>query len=99
MTSLNKAGKRQVSQDEIEKRAYEIYLERGGSDGMDLEDWLVAERELIGEPEQSDVPEGPNVPLYSHRSSFDTSMSADPEDAGKFKPRGRSAAAGDRSSS
>ena len=27
-------------------RAYELYLERGGTDGQDMEDWLRAEREL-----------------------------------------------------
>jgi len=33
---------------QIERRAYEIYLERGGLDGRDLEDWLEAERQLRG---------------------------------------------------
>jgi hypothetical protein len=32
--------------DEIQSRAYQIYMERGGVDGSDLEDWLQAEREL-----------------------------------------------------
>ena len=32
--------------DEIRQRAYDIYTERGGIDGLDLEDWLQAEREL-----------------------------------------------------
>jgi DUF2934 family protein len=32
--------------DEIRRRAYEIYLERGGEQGRDLENWLQAEREL-----------------------------------------------------
>ena len=31
---------------EIERRAYEIYLERGEQPGRDLDDWLQAEREL-----------------------------------------------------
>jgi hypothetical protein len=31
---------------EIRRRAYEIYLERGGLPGYDLEDWLQAESEL-----------------------------------------------------
>jgi Protein of unknown function (DUF2934) len=31
---------------EIELRAYEIYMERGGKDGNALEDWLTAEKEL-----------------------------------------------------
>ena len=33
-------------EDEIKRRAYEIYLERGEEPGRDLEDWLQAEREL-----------------------------------------------------
>jgi hypothetical protein len=32
--------------EEIRLRAYEIYLERGGLPGNELEDWLQAEREL-----------------------------------------------------
>jgi hypothetical protein len=31
---------------EIRRRAYEIYLERGGQPGGELDDWLQAEREL-----------------------------------------------------
>ena len=31
---------------EIAKRAFEIYCERGGLDGNDVQDWLQAEREL-----------------------------------------------------
>jgi hypothetical protein len=31
---------------EIATRAYELYLQRGGQDGQDFEDWLEAEREL-----------------------------------------------------
>jgi hypothetical protein len=32
--------------EEIRIRAYEIYIERGGKPGHDLDDWLQAEREL-----------------------------------------------------
>jgi len=32
--------------DEIAEAAYQRYLQRGGSDGQDFEDWLEAEREL-----------------------------------------------------
>ncbi len=34
------------SEDEIRKRAYEIYLERGSRPGSALEDWLKAKAEL-----------------------------------------------------
>ena len=32
----------------IERRAYEIYLERGGQEGRAIDDWLEAERQLRG---------------------------------------------------
>lgn len=35
-----------VSHQQIAMRAYEIYLSRGTTDGMALDDWLQAEREL-----------------------------------------------------
>jgi DUF2934 family protein len=31
----------------IAKRAYELFLQRGGVHGRDWEDWLTAERELL----------------------------------------------------
>jgi hypothetical protein len=36
--------------DEIARRAYGLYEERGGGHGRDWEDWLQAERELRGNP-------------------------------------------------
>jgi len=33
---------------DIARRAYDLYLARGGEHGHDLEDWLRAERELKG---------------------------------------------------
>jgi len=33
---------------EVQLLAYEIYMERGGGDGLDVEDWLEAERRLKG---------------------------------------------------
>ncbi len=35
--------------DDIRRRAYEIYLERGEQPGCELDDWLQAERELEGQ--------------------------------------------------
>ena len=37
---------RTPSHDEIAEAAYHRYLQRGGGDGMDFEDWLEAERTL-----------------------------------------------------
>ena len=34
------------TREEIELRAYEIYLKRGGKEGDALDDWLAAEKEL-----------------------------------------------------
>jgi len=34
------------AREEIERRAYELYLERGEIPGFDQDDWLQAEREL-----------------------------------------------------
>ncbi len=39
-------AERHPTRDEIELRAYQIYVERGGAHGNDLEDWLQAEFEL-----------------------------------------------------
>ena len=37
--------------DDITKRAYERFLERGGAYTLDIEDWLEAERQLLSKPE------------------------------------------------
>jgi len=34
------------TREEIEQRAYQLYVQRGGATGSDVEDWLQAEREL-----------------------------------------------------
>jgi hypothetical protein len=34
------------NRDEVQERAYYRYLERGGTDGQALDDWLVAETEV-----------------------------------------------------
>jgi hypothetical protein len=33
--------------EQIRNRAYEIYVSRGNAPGDDLQDWLLAERELL----------------------------------------------------
>ena len=45
--------------DAVARRAYEIYLNRGGDHGADLDDWLEAERQLKRGP--TDVT-GPTAP-------------------------------------
>jgi DUF2934 family protein len=39
-------SRRQPTEEEIRKRAYEIYLQRGCAHGHGLDDWFNAEREL-----------------------------------------------------
>jgi hypothetical protein len=41
---------RQASVEEISHRAYELYLERGGDHGHDVDDWVKAEKELSDKP-------------------------------------------------
>jgi hypothetical protein len=36
-------------EDEIRKRAYELFEARGREEGRELEDWLRAEEEIIGQ--------------------------------------------------
>ena len=43
---MSRTDKKTPTQKEIELRAYEIYLQRGGEDGNELNDWLAAEKEL-----------------------------------------------------
>jgi Protein of unknown function (DUF2934). len=40
------AGFNEPAREEIERRAYELYLARGEVNGHDQDDWLRAEREL-----------------------------------------------------
>jgi hypothetical protein len=40
----------------IARRAYELFLERGGTHGHDVEDWLQAERELLDAARTSEIP-------------------------------------------
>jgi hypothetical protein len=41
------------TKEEIELRAYQIYLERGCEDGYDVTDWFVAEEQLTAETESA----------------------------------------------
>jgi hypothetical protein len=43
---MHEIDERFPTREEIEQRAYEIYLERGEQEGDDLNDWYAAEREL-----------------------------------------------------
>jgi hypothetical protein len=41
------APKRSPITQDIELRAYQIYVDRGATDGSDLDDWLQAERQVL----------------------------------------------------
>lgn len=46
MPTRRRAVRKEPSREEIERRAYELYLARGCGDGHAEADWLQAEREL-----------------------------------------------------
>lgn len=43
-------GHRELLEDEIARLAQELYVQRGGEHGKDVEDWARAEKELTDEP-------------------------------------------------
>lgn len=43
------SARREPSGEEIARRAHELYLQRGGEHGKDVEDWVRAEKELSDE--------------------------------------------------
>jgi hypothetical protein len=47
-TTASEAQSATVTDDEIARRAYDLFLSRRGEHGHDVEDWLQAERELKG---------------------------------------------------
>lgn len=50
MVRKTPTAKNHPAPEEIALRAYQIYLERGGAPGGELEDWTRAERELLANP-------------------------------------------------
>ena len=57
----SRATKSSVTLEQIQQRAYEIFLERRGAPGNEMEDWLRAERELAqsGAVERRKSPRSP----------------------------------------
>jgi hypothetical protein len=43
----SRTARKSPGPEEIARRAYQIYLERGGAPGNELDDWTRAERELL----------------------------------------------------
>ena len=46
MTNSVPTEKSPHTREEIELRAFQIFIERGGADGHDVDDWVQAEQEL-----------------------------------------------------
>lgn len=59
-TRKPRTAKKAPTLEQIQVRAYEIYLGRQGAPGSQIEDWLQAERELLQD--------GPTKPRKSTRS-------------------------------
>lgn len=57
------SNKRIPSREAIERRAYEIYVERGGLEGDDVSNWLAAEEELMGRAEEAEAAKSPTADL------------------------------------
>jgi hypothetical protein len=63
MTAKSKSRKRRSSEpsnssdieERIRRRAYNLYEQRGRVDGFALDDWLQAEREILGAQKQGKV--------------------------------------------
>jgi anti-sigma B factor antagonist len=49
-TEVALSGHREPSGEEIAHRAHELYVQRGGDNGKDVEDWVRAEKELSNAP-------------------------------------------------
>jgi hypothetical protein len=79
---------RDYSEEEVRRRAYELYQSRGGGHGSDFEDWLRAEREVRERRRPAVEPQGaagavPPVPTPEQAT-------ADSERRARSARRGRS---------
>ena len=74
MAKSNRAsGGSQPGQDEIARRAYELYLQRGSVPGHETDDWLQAEAELAAEAAGENEGERPREAPGRRTSSESTS--------------------------
>ena len=63
------ADHRVITRDDIARRAYELFLARGGAEGHDVEDWLEAERQLEAESMGLQLKEGVQAAFETVRTS------------------------------
>jgi hypothetical protein len=88
-----------LDQDQVARRAYERYEERGREDGRDQEDWFAAEQELSGRSSESsaDRPRSERMQGSAAAGSPERTVGArtmgsavgDDAEAGARRPRGR----------
>ena len=57
------------SEEQVRARAYQIFKERGGEPGHDMDDWLQAEYELLQLPVHKIAEMEPPAPASRHRNS------------------------------
>jgi hypothetical protein len=67
MAKTNRSGGGQPAEDQIARRAYELYLQRGSVPGHETDDWLQAEAELSAEAEREEAE--PSEAASTRRSS------------------------------
>jgi hypothetical protein len=81
------------TQEEIERRAYEIYVSRGRQNGGDLGDWLTAEQELRGQQSGTSQTKRP-VPILTGAVMERTALLTEqnPQDAARENVMRQSAA-------
>ena len=60
---MSNLDKTKITREQIENRAYELYLKRGGVNGSDQDDWFAAERELRAAQDAPANSQGWSVPL------------------------------------
>jgi hypothetical protein len=51
----------ETSKEDVANRAHELYVQRGGGHGKDVEDWVRAERELVGPTRTTTAQAGRNL--------------------------------------
>jgi Protein of unknown function (DUF2934) len=60
---MRQSRKKMLAREDIARRAYEIYLQRGGGHGRDFDDWIAAEKELSEARERSGLRENTERPV------------------------------------
>jgi hypothetical protein len=78
--------------DEIQKRAHELYLKRGGQHGQDIEDWFIAEQQLRKERAAEAAPDW--LVAEEERTAVRAGERIKEERTDSVVPRSKSAAVG-----